>query len=539
MPKINPISNSALSTIAGETLQRWLQDSNELALLDVREHGQYGEGHPFFAVNAPYSRLEVEVVRLVPRRDCRIVLIDNDGALAPLAEARLAALGYSDIHILANGLLSWSDSKHALFKGVNLPSKTLGELVEHAFEVPHIDALSLDALRRSGAPLVLLDGRTLDEHRKMTLPGAIPLPNGELATRWRSVVHDTTTPIVVHCAGRTRSLVGAQILRELGVPNPVFALENGTQGWALAGLPLEHGSDRILPPFISDSSQAARRDSAAAAHSANVPQLTVAEAQGWIDDTRRTTFIIDVRTAEEFARNTLPGARHAPGGQLIQATDLHIGVRNSRVLVLDDDEIRAPVIALWLRRLGFDAAWVQGGWKSALRIPEPIAAVLPTCVERFDHQELNALRLAKHVSVLDLRLSLVYRARHVRGARWSTRARVLADAQALAGDDFAAPLLLVAPDETTARLAGHELNEAGWRSIGWATQADFETAGWQTEATPDSPTDAEAIDYLFFVHDRHDGNLDAARRYLDWELGLVAQCTPDELAVFRLPHIDS
>ncbi len=45
---------------------------------------------------------------------------------------------------------------------------------------------------------------------------------------------------------------------------------------------------------------------------------------------------------------------------------------------------------------------------------------------------------------------------------------------------------------------------------------------------------AKRIDYLFFVHDRHDGNLDAARAYLEWETGLIAQCEPDELAVFRV-----
>jgi hypothetical protein len=44
----------------------------------------------------------------------------------------------------------------------------------------------------------------------------------------------------------------------------------------------------------------------------------------------------------------------------------------------------------------------------------------------------------------------------------------------------------------------------------------------------------QRIDYLFFVHDRHDGNLDAARAYLEWETGLIAQCAPDELAAFRI-----
>ena len=41
------------------TLKAWLSDDRELALLDVREHGQFGEGHLFFAVPLPYSRFEL------------------------------------------------------------------------------------------------------------------------------------------------------------------------------------------------------------------------------------------------------------------------------------------------------------------------------------------------------------------------------------------------------------------------------------------------------------------------------------------------
>jgi hypothetical protein len=46
--------------------------------------------------------------------------------------------------------------------------------------------------------------------------------------------------------------------------------------------------------------------------------------------------------------------------------------------------------------------------------------------------------------------------------------------------------------------------------------------------------DRNRIDYLFFEHDRHDGNLDTARAYLAWETGLIAQCEPDELGAFRV-----
>jgi rhodanese-related sulfurtransferase len=47
------------SRIAAATLKAWLSDGREIALLDTREPGQYGAGHPFFAVPLPYSRFEL------------------------------------------------------------------------------------------------------------------------------------------------------------------------------------------------------------------------------------------------------------------------------------------------------------------------------------------------------------------------------------------------------------------------------------------------------------------------------------------------
>ena len=115
-----PIVSSA--TLGPATLQRWLSDGQEIALLDVREHGQYGEGRPFFSVNMPYSRLEVEIGERVPRLATRIVLVDDGDAEGPSGVAwraaqRLLALGYTQVHVLDGGAKAWAETGHALFKG--------------------------------------------------------------------------------------------------------------------------------------------------------------------------------------------------------------------------------------------------------------------------------------------------------------------------------------------------------------------------------------------------------------------------------------
>lgn len=521
---------SSPSPVSATTVRTWLNDGAEIALLDVREAGQFGEGHPFFAIPAAYSRLELEVPLLVPRHDTRTVLLDAGDGVADRAAARLIHMGYTHVHVLQGGASAWGAAGYVLFKGVNLPSKTFGELVEHAFNTSHLSAQELQRRQQAGEPLMLLDGRTFVEHRKMTIPGAISLPNGELALRWHALAPDPQTPIVIHCAGRTRSIIGAQILRSLDIPNPVVALENGTQGWALAGLALDHGSTRqdTSPHSVRPQDQAA---AARLAAETGVPRLTTAQAQDWIDDSTRTTYVLDVRSAEEFAAGTLAGARHAPGGQLLQATDQTIGVRHSRVLLLDDEEVRAPVVAAWLWRLGYETATVEGGIHAPLKlrsnhIKAPLLLDRPS-VSRHD----LAAWVAQHQPLLvDVQPSQAYRKQHPASAIWSVRPRIAADVQA--NIRSGQPVLVLAPDATTAALARQELNIV---ETHWALAADWLAAGLPVETTPDLPDDASAIDYLFFVHDRHDGNLDAARRYLEWETGLIAQCQPDELSAFRLP----
>lgn len=521
------MSSTPIRYLDPRRLRTQLSDGAEIALLDVREAGQYGEAHPFLATNLPYSRLELDAPRLLPRHDVRIVLADAGDGVAERAHARLSAAGYGNLAILAGGAPAWPASGCALFKGVNVPSKTFGELVEQVCRTPHLSATELRRRQRTGEPLLLVDGRTPDEHRRMAVPGALPVPNGELALRVPALLADATTPVVVHCAGRTRSIIGAQTLRHLGLPNPVLALENGTQGWRLSGLDLEHGSPRSLPLERRDTLRAAARRFAARAAA---PELDAATAQAWLDDPRRSTYLFDVRSAEEYAAGTLPGAQHAPGGQLIQATDQYVAVRRARILVLDDEDIRAPTVAAWLRQLGFEAATLADGIRSPLRISPRATSPLPVAPPRTDAAGLRRL-VDGGAQVLDLRASLAYRNAHLRGAHWSIRPRLIAQIAQIP-QTIAAPRVLVATDPALAALAAQELREAG---LGEPWLVDWQSvvaSGLPTESSPDSPRDEDAIDYLFFVHDRHDGNLDAARRYLAWETGLIGQCSRDELAMF-------
>ena len=493
-----------------------IADGRELAILDVREHGQYGESHLFFGIPLPYSRLELDVARLVPRKSTCIVAYD-DGVLgvAPLAARRLREVGYTNVHVLAGGTTAWAEAGLPLYKGVNVPSKTFGELVEHACHTPRVSAQELARMQREGVPHVLLDGRPLSEFAKMSIPGATCCPNGELAYRVRELAPDPATPIVVNCAGRTRSIIGAQILIDLGIPNPVYALENGTQGWYLADFKLDHGAKRRYPDVPRERDLSDLRESARAlANREAVPFIDDATAQRWLDEEERTTYLLDVRTAEEFAARTLPGAVHAPGGQLLQSTDQWVAVRRARIVLFDSDGVRAPVIASWLRRMGHDAFVLERGMESAVEA-RPEAIPLPP---------IGDVEGPDAAVVVDVRPSMAYRKGHVPGSVWSIRPRFEALASRVRGRDVA----VVSDEAGMARIAAHDLSRLGARSVKRLRGGDL------TERTPDDPADAQCIDYLFFVHDRHDGNKDAARDYLAWETQLLSQLHPMERASYRL-----
>src|SRR3989442_4285716 len=219
------------------------------AVLDLRERGAYEGGHIFRAPSLPRRLLEFRLPRLVTARATPIVTYDDDGGrLAELARPALVDMGYADVRVLSGGLDGWRAADRPTVEGVNVPSKGFGERVLHEMKTPQISPPELHARRQHGADLVIVDARTPEEYARGCVPGALSVPGGELVLRIGELVRRPDSTIVVHCGGRTRSFIGAESLRRIGLPNPVVALENGTMGWELAGLPVGRRARPRAPP---------------------------------------------------------------------------------------------------------------------------------------------------------------------------------------------------------------------------------------------------------------------------------------------------
>src|SRR5690348_8836947 len=330
-----------------------VEDGRELALVDVREELIYSQGHLLLARSAPLSRLELKFAQLVPHRATRIVLCDDDDGLAARAAAVLARNGYCDLHILAGGIQAWAAAGFELFTGVNVPSKAFGEFIEHEDGTPSIAADELARLIGSGADLVILDSRPFDEYARVSIPGATNVPGAELVLRARELAPSGDTMVVVNCAGRTRSIIGAQSLINAGLPNKVVALRNGTMGWSLAGLNCDRGKDRragaVSQAKLAWAKTAARR----VAQACGVEIIDRPRLDAFRQDKNRTIYLFDVRDPAEYEAGHIAGAISAPGGQLVQATDQYIGTLGARVVLADDLEVRAAMTGSWLRQMGF------------------------------------------------------------------------------------------------------------------------------------------------------------------------------------------
>ena len=190
---------------------------------------------------------------------------------------------------------------------------------------------------KGGKKLVILDSRPFEEYHRMNIPGGIDAPGAELAWRVHDLAPDPGTLVVVNCAGRTRSIIGCQSLRNAGIPNEVVALKDGTMGWELAGFECERGQTRVAPPPSEEGRKRARAMADGVAKRFQVKFTDRKTVEKWISDPSRTLYLLDVRSREEFEARRIAGSRHAPGGQLVQATDETIGVRNSRVVLVDPE----------------------------------------------------------------------------------------------------------------------------------------------------------------------------------------------------------
>jgi rhodanese-related sulfurtransferase len=513
------------TAVSPDALRGMLDDGGELALVDVREELIYSQGHLLLARSAPLSRLELKFAGLVPRRTSRVVLCDGADGLAERAAAVLARNGYSNLRILAGGVAAWAAAGYELFTGVNVPSKAFGEFIEHEDGTPSIAADELAQLIDKNADLVILDSRPFDEYARISIPGATNVPGAELVLRARELAASPDTMVVVNCAGRTRSIIGAQSLINAGLPNQVVALRNGTMGWSLAGLTCDSGKGRRAPRVSREQLAWAKSAARQVAQATAVAVIDRARLDALRRDQERTLYVFDVRDPAEYEAGHIAGAISAPGGQLVQATDQYIGTLGARVVLVDDLEVRAAMTGSWLRQMGFAEVFLlaeagnETGW--------PAAPVLAGEIRReaaIDLKALVDLMSRNAVTVVDLSLSRNYLAGHIPRAWFAIRTRLAGALKKIPSENA---LVLTSEDGALAALAVSEAEKLIDRPVRFLHGGN---AAWQAAGRPLS-TEAkmadEAVDQWRKPYERGGDAKAAMQEYLTWEVDLLPRIKRD------------
>jgi rhodanese-related sulfurtransferase len=142
--------------------------------------------------------------------------------------------------------------------------------------------------------------------------------------------------------------------RNAGFRNRIMSLKDGTMAWHLAGFEVVKGATRRQPEVSEAGRQAALEAASRVVERCVIRRIDKATLAAWRGEAgKRTLYVLDVRTPEEYLAGHLVGARSAPGGQLVQETDAHIATLNARVVLVDDNGVRATMTASWLKHMGW------------------------------------------------------------------------------------------------------------------------------------------------------------------------------------------
>ena len=506
-----------------------LLNKEEIAFLDVREEDPHAQEHPLFAANIPLSRIEIDAYGKLPRKNVSIVTLDDGGGDAELAAQRLMNLGYTDVSVFEGGIQGWKRSGGELFRDVNVPSKSFGELVESKRHTPSLSAQEVKKLLDDKEDVVVVDVRRFDEYNTMSIPSGISVPGAELVLRLPELAPNPKTKIIVNCAGRTRSIIGTQSLINAGIPNEVNALRNGTIGWTLAGQELDKGQSRRFKEVSESTASEASNRARSVADRANVKRTTLAEIEKWKSQAERTTYFFDTRTPEEYEAGHLPGFRSVPGGQLVQETEMVAPVRGARIVLADpSSSVRANMPASWLAQMAWDVYVLDGLKISDLSETGPWKAPLPTLpqVQFVDAATVSHwLKTDSNTIAVDFSTHANYVKGHIPGSWYALRSQ-LADAikkipqvDRYVLSSTPSQLSLFIAQEFQALSKSEVLVLEGGNAAWTAVGLELETGPSRLASPPldryKRPYEGTSVDPA------------AMQAYLDWEFGLVEQLGKD------------
>jgi rhodanese-related sulfurtransferase len=508
------------TTISAQAFKTLMKSDTLYAVLDVRDWGEFTLEQIPGTNSLPRGHLEKYSAVLVPKKDSHVILYCDTGQRSARAAATLETLGYPNVSVLEGGLRSWKAAGYETIRGWSLRGKEYGERLQVEEDIPELTAEELHTRLAQGEKLYILDTRTEPEFLNAHLPGAYSTPGGQLPLTVTDIVRERSISIVTNCAGRTRSLLGAHLLRRMGFPQ-VYALKGGTGAWRIAGYgsELQSGPGAPVPAVSTTAHAACAQFAERVANEDNLSFLSPRELKDR-QDRGELLYLLDVRQLDEYRAGHVPGARFCPGTQTALLVECFVGVKNAAIVTMCDGRARGILAAALLKSMGYPrvcvldggtTAWAAHGF--ALETGEPhevdygqpgwLTRLLPGLPARVQPQALpipglaaaraqtsflpprvlqQRLATGERVVLLDIRSAGDFATAHIPGARWLSRGRLdLQIAQEAPHKDSVVVLYCRTGNEST--LSAPLLKHLGYQQVlvlqdGFASWKD---AGFPTE----------------------------------------------------------
>ena len=353
-------------------------NTKNISFLDIRERKEYVHGFAFGSVNCPFSKFKYLIKELVPDVNTTLILIGikNINQKTQIQKI-LKKLKYHRSFIIKGDYKIWKKYKFPIWAGEYTFSKAFGEWIEITSTIKNLYAKELYKIHNQNHNYLQIDARPKKEFEKFSLPQSVQCSGGELPC-YINNTENLRKNYIVHCAGRTRSIIAYQTLKDFNFKNKKYVLNGGTQNWVLNGFDRKFKNQSKIT-----STKINYKDDLKLANSI-VKKFKIPTTQIMNKKTNSYNFQINSEI-KNFKK--IPGWKQVNATTLIQSTDKFISSTNTKVLIFSNIPSSAVFTVIWLRRMGYQAIWQK---KNARKIKKNYKSTKPDPTYFFPKRHLGS-----------------------------------------------------------------------------------------------------------------------------------------------------
>ena len=336
--------------------------NKNIAFIDIRKRQKYVQGFAFGSINCEVAKLNHHLLDLVPNTKTTILFIgvENETNKKKIFKV-LNKFRFKNYFTIRGDYNEWIKNRLPFWKGEYTFSKAFGEWVEKSSNIKNIFPDELKKIHKKNN-FFQIDTRPKSEFEKFTLPFSHHCSGGELPIFLNNNLNTKKT-YIVHCAGRTRSIIAYQTLKDFNFKNKKFVLNGGTQNWVLSGYKRVYNNKSKLNKtkinLVKDLNLSKEISK----------KFKIPASFKRVHDPDNYFFQIN---SEIKNFQNIKGWRNLNATTLIQNTDKFIASTLSKIFVYSFVPSSSLFSVIWLRRMGYNAIWQVKKPRSVNRRYQPI-----------------------------------------------------------------------------------------------------------------------------------------------------------------------